>query len=257
MTIQELFNLSGKVAVITGGHSGLGRGIADALAEAGADIVIAARRFELCREVCAEITGKYGVRCLPVKTDVSLTGDADNLVAAAVGEFGRLDILVNSAGVGGIEKPLLNMSDEEFEGTLNINLKGIFRCSRAAARQMKTQKEGKIINLSSVLGLIASRYMADYCTSKAGVIHLTRVLALELVRYNIQVNALCPGYFLTPMNREFFSSEAGQKLVENDIPMRRLGEVGELKGIAVYLASKAASFTTGAAFVVDGGQSIW
>jgi len=257
MSILKMFDLSGKVAIVTGGHSGIGKGIAEGLAEAGANLVICARRFEVCREVCSGIEGKFGVKCLPIKCDVTKTDEVDNVVETTVKEFGKVDILVNSAGVGGSEKPVVKMSDEDWDMTVDIDLKGIFLCCRAAAREMIKRNEGKIINVASAMGFIASRYMSNYCASKAGVIHFTKVLALELIRYNIQVNTLCPGYFLTPLNYEFFSTEAGKKLIQNDIPMQRLGDVEELKGIAIYLASPASSFTTGAAFLVDGGHTVW
>ena len=257
MGIEKMFDLSGKVAIVTGGHSGIGKGIAEGLAEAGADVVISARRFELCREVCSEIEGKLGVKCLPVRCDVTNTGEVNNLIEATIKEFGKVDILVNSAGVGGSEKPVVEMSDEDWDATLDINLRGAFLCSRAVAREMIKQNEGKIINIISQYGLIAARNMSAYCASKGGLLQLTKVMALELVRYNIQVNAICPGYFLTPLNYEFFSTEPGKKLVERNIPMRRLGNVDELKGIALYLASPASSFTIGASIVVDGGQTLW
>lgn len=254
---NKFFDLSTKVAIVTGGHSGLGKGMAEGLAEAGADIVIAARRFERCQEVAAEIESKTGVKCLPVKCDVSKTDEANNLVETTIREFGKIDILVNNAGVSGSEKPIIEMSDEEWDKTLNINLRGIFVCSRAAAKEMKKQNGGKIINVASVMGLIASRNLGDYCASKGGLIQLTKVMALELSKFNIQVNVICPGYFLTPLNTEFFSTEAGKALVQKNIPVRRLGDVEELKGITIYLASSASNFTTGATIVVDGGQTIW
>ena len=257
MSIAEMFDLSGKVAVVTGGHSGIGKGIAEGLADAGADIVICARRFDRCQEVCSEIEEQYGVKCLPVKCDVSNTAEVNSLIETAVGEFGKVDILVNSAGVGGSEKPVLEMSDADWDSTMDIMLRGAFLCSRAAAREMVKQKSGKIINIASIYAFIASRNMVAYCASKGGLIQLTRVMALELTRDNIQVNAICPGYFHTPMNYEFFSSEAGKKLVQRNIPVQRLGNVDELKGIAIYLASASSSFTTGAAIIVDGGQSLW
>jgi NAD(P)-dependent dehydrogenase (short-subunit alcohol dehydrogenase family) len=149
------------------------------------------------------------------------------------------------------------MSDEDWDATLNINLRGTFLCSRAAAREMIKQKQGKIIDVSSIYGTTrAIRNAGDYCASKAGVIQLAKVMALELAKYNIQVNVICPGYFLTPMNYEFLSSEVGQKVVKASIPMQRSGNVDELKGIAIYLASPASSFTTGAIIVVDGGHII-
>ena len=253
----SIFALNGKVAVVTGGNSGIGRGIAEGLAEAGADVVIAARRFEQCREVSLEIAKKTGVRCLPIKCDVTKTDNANALIASTVKEFGKVDILVNSAGVGMSDKAVVEMSDEDWDATLNINLRGTFLCSRAAAREMIKQKQGKIIDVSSIYGTTrAIRNAGDYCASKAGVIQLAKVMALELARYNIQVNVICPGYFLTPMNYEFLSSEVGQKVVKANIPMQRSGNVDELKGIAIYLASQASSFTTGATIVVDGGHIV-
>ncbi len=258
MSVEKLFNLSGKVAIVTGGHSGLGKGIAEGLAEAGANIVIAARRLELCQEVSSEIEKKTGVKCLPIRCDVTKADAVNSLVESTVKEFGKVDILVNSAGKGGSDKPVFEMSDSDWDTTLDINLRGTFLCSRAAAREMIKQNEGKIINIASIMGaFIVVRNSGDYCTTKGGVVQLTKVMALELVRYNIQVNVICPGYFHTPMNYEFFSSEAGKNVIQNNIPMRRLGNIDELKGIAIYLASPASSFTTGATMVVDGGQSLW
>ena len=257
MSIQKMFDLNGKVAIVTGGHSGLGKGIAEGLAEVGADLVICARRFELCQEVCSEIEGKLGVKSLPVRCDVTRTDEVNNLIKSTIKEFGKVDILVNSAGIGASEKPVVAMSDEDWDTILNINLRGIFLCSRAAAREMIKQNEGKIINIASIAAFMASRNMAAYCAGKAGVVQLTKVMALELVKYNIQVNTICPGYFLTPMNYEFFSSETGKNVVQRNIPMQRLGQVDELKGIAIYLASSASSFTIGAAIIIDGGQTLW
>jgi len=256
MGILKMFDLSGKVAVVTGGHSGLGKGIAEGLAEAGADVVICARRFDRCQEACSEIKGGFGVKSLPIRCDVASTDEVNNLIETTIKEFGKVDILVNSAGVGGSEKPVTETSDEDWNMTLNIDLTGTFLCSRAAAREMINQNEGKIINIASMAAFIAVPNMAPYCASKGGLIQLTKVMALELARYNIQVNVICPGYFLTPLNYEFFSTEPGKKVVERSIPMRRLGNVDELKGIALYLASPASSFTTGTSILVDGGQTL-
>lgn len=253
----SVFALKDKIAVVTGGNSGIGKGIAEGLAEAGADIVIAARRFEQCREVCSEIESKTGVKCLPIKCDVTKTDEVNGLIEETVKVFGKVDILVNSAGVGMSDKPVVEMSDKDWDSTLDINLRGTFLCSRAAAREMIKRKQGKIIDVSSIYGTSrAIRNAGDYCASKAGVIQLAKVMALELARYNIQVNVICPGYFRTPMNDEFLSSDIGQKVVKTNIPMQRPGNVDELKGIAIYLASQASSFTTGATIVVDGGHII-
>ena len=257
MEITNMFDLTNKVAIVTGGYSGIGRGIAEVLTEVGANVVICARRLECCQEASSEINAKFGVVSMPTRCDVTNTNEVGNLVETTVKEFGRVDILVNSAGVGGSEKPVIEMSDEDWAMTLNIDLRGAFLCSRATAKEMMRQRGGKIINISSVLSMIAVKNMAAYCAAKAGLVQLTKVMALELVRYNIQVNAICLGYFLTPLNEKLFSTEAGQKLIERSIPMCRLGAVDEVKGIALYLASSASSFTTGASIVVDGGQTLW
>lgn len=254
----SLFSLSGKVAIVTGGNSGIGRGIAEGLAEAGADVVIAARRYEQCQEVSSEITRKTGVRSIPIKCDASKTDEVNNLIQRTIEQFGKIDVLVNSAGKEMSNKPVIEMTDEEWDATIGINLRGIFLCSRAAAREMIKRNEGKIINIGSIMGgPIVTKNAADYCTAKGGVTQLTRVMALELARNNIQVNVIYPGYFLTPMNAEFFASEPGKNIIKNSIPIQRLGNVNELKGIAIYLASAASSFTTGASMVVDGGHTIW
>lgn len=251
-----MFDLTGKVAIVTGGYQGIGRGIAEGLAEAGSDVVICARSYDRCVDVCSEIE-KLGVKTLPVRCDISKTEEVKNLVSESVKEMGRIDILVNNAGVGGSEKPVIEMSDEDWDHAVNIDLRGAFLCSREAAKEMIKQGGGKIINVSSIAGFIAMANMSAYCASKGGLLQLTKVMALECIRYNIQVNALCPGYFLTPLNRMFFESEAGQKIIKKNIPMGRLGNPEELKGTAIYLASSATDFMTGSAIVIDGGQLLW
>jgi NAD(P)-dependent dehydrogenase (short-subunit alcohol dehydrogenase family) len=251
-----MFDLTGKVAIVTGGYQGIGRGIAEGLAEAGSDVVICARKYDRCVDACSEIE-KLGVKTLPVRCDISKTEEVRNLVSESVKEMGRIDILVNNAGVGGSEKPVIEMSDEDWDHAVNIDLRGAFLCSREAAKAMIKQGGGKIINVSSIAGFIAMANMSAYCASKGGLLQLTKVIALEFIRYNIQVNALCPGYFLTPLNRTLFESEVGQKIIKKNIPMGRLGNPEELKGTAIYLASSATDFMTGSAIVIDGGQLLW
>jgi NAD(P)-dependent dehydrogenase (short-subunit alcohol dehydrogenase family) len=164
---------------------------------------------------------------------------------------------VNNAGVGGSEKTILKMSEEDWDYAVDVDLKGAFLCARAVVPEMIKGGGGKIINVSSIAGSIGIANMSAYCASKGGMIQLTKVMALEFMRYNIQVNTLCPGYFYTPMNRKFFESEAGQKVIQRNIPMNRAGRVEELKGTAIYLASAATNFMTGACIIIDGGQSIW
>ena len=250
------FDLTGKVAIITGGYQGIGRGIAEGLAEAGAHVVICARSFDKCVEACAEI-GEKGVKTLPVRCDITQKGEVESLVQKTVQAMGRINILVNNAGVGGSEKPILKMSDEDWDHALSVDLKGAFLLARAVVPEMSKEGGGKIINVASITAMIAMPNMSAYCASKAGLVQLTKVMALEFLKYNIQVNALCPGYFLTPMNQKFFSTEVGQKIVQRNIPMGRLGQVEELKGTAIYLASSATDFMTGSCLVIDGGQTIW
>jgi NAD(P)-dependent dehydrogenase (short-subunit alcohol dehydrogenase family) len=250
------FDLTGKVALISGGATGIGRGIAEGLAEAGASVAIAARRLEMCAEACREIRKNHGVETLPVRCDITQTGDISAMLGGVIRHFGHVDILVNNAGIGGSEKPILKMSDEDWDRVLGTNLKAVFTLSRAVVEKMVERgKGGKIINVASIGALIGWSNMSAYCASKGGCIQLTKVMALEWIRYNIQVNAILPGYVETPMNTEFFASEAGQKVVKAFIPMRRLARIDEMKGVAILLASPASSFMTGSAVVIDGGQT--
>ena len=249
-----MFDLSGKVAVVTGGCSGLGTAFSEALAEAGANIVIAdiIVGTPQCQEACSAIE-RFGVKVLPVKCDVTNPEDVDNLIATTVREFGKIDILVNSAGIFGENKRVADMSPENWDKVLAVDVRGSFLCCRAAAKEMMKRNEGKIINISSASSFKALPGMAAYATAKAGIVMLTKTLALELARYNIQVNTLSPGYFRTPLNEDFFESEAGKKLIAS-WPMRRPGNPEELKGMIIYLASPASSFTTGSEILVDGGE---
>jgi len=256
--LPEIFDLRGKIAIITGGASGIGRGIADGLAEAGANIVIASRRFEICEKACDEISKRTGVKSLAHSLDVTSKEEINSLVDDVIKEFGAIDILVNNAGVGGSEKPILKMNDDDWDHTLNTDLKGIFSLTQSVARTMvERAKGGKIINISSITAIIGMQNMSAYAASKSGVVQLTKVMALEWVRYNIQVNAILPGYFETPMNTEFFDGDIGKKVIKKNIPAGRLGQPEDMKGLAIYLASKASDFMTGSSLVIDGGQICW
>ncbi len=254
--IEKMFDLSGKVALVVGGNSGIGKGIAEGLAEAGANIVISARRLDLCQEVCSEIES-LGVKTLPVKCDITKTDEVNSLIETAVKELGKIDIFVYSAGIGEAAKTVVEMSDEDWDKTLNVMLRGAFLCSRAVAKEMMKQNEGKIIFVASIFSVIGFPRGAAYCASKGGLVQLARVMALELARYNIQVNTLSPGYVSTPINQEFFSIEENKQRLTRNIPQRRIADVDEIKGIALYLAAPASSYMTGANIIIDGGQSIW
>ena len=253
--LNRLFSLQGKTALISGGYKGIGRMFAETYAEAGAHVAIVARNLEGCTQAASEISGRFGVKAIGLAMDIRKTEIVNRVVREIMDAFGRIDILVNNAGITGTEKPVLKMSDDDLDDVMNVDFRGAFVTSRAVAGYMVAQKSGRIINVSSILGKIAARNMTGYCASKAAAIQLTRVMALELIRDNIQVNALCPGYFLTDFNREFFNSETGKSLVKKMIPINRVGNLDELRSTALFLAT-CPPFLTGAEIYVDGGHTI-
>ncbi len=248
-------DLQGTVALVTGASRGLGRAFALALAEAGADLVLAARGVDDLR-LTAEAAAKHGVRAEAFRADMREARDIEALVEGATRAFGRIDVLVNNAGIAGAEKPVLDLERGEWEEALAVNLLGPALLARAVARGMVERRQGRIINVASIAGLAPVSRLGPYCVSKAALIQLTRVMALELARHNVQVNALCPGYFRTPMNEAFFATPKGQAVVQHAIPMQRLGDPKELAPMVVFLASEASSFMTGSVVVVDGGQTL-
>ena len=248
-------DLTGTVALVTGASRGLGRAFALALAEAGADLVLAARSVDDLQRT-AEAAAKHGVRAEVFRTDLREARDIEALVEGAIRAFGRIDVLVNNAGISGAEKPVLDLERREWEDALAVNLLGPALLARAVARGMVERRQGRIINVASIAGLAPVSRLGPYCVSKAALIQLTRVMALELARHNVQVNALCPGYFRTPMNETFFATPKGQAVVQHAIPMQRLGDPKELAPMVVFLASEASSFMTGSVVVVDGGQTL-
>jgi 2-deoxy-D-gluconate 3-dehydrogenase len=248
-------DLAGTVAIVTGASRGLGRVLALALAEAGADLALAARGAAAL-EGTAEEARAHGVRAEPFPTDLRQDAEIGTLVDRTVAAFGRVDVLVNNAGISGSVKPFVDVGAAEWDEVMAVNLRAPALCAQAAARHMMARRRGRIINVASIGGLTPISRLAAYCTSKAGLIQLTRVLALELARYDVQVNAICPGYFRTPMNEAFFAAPAGQEVIRRSIPMRRLGEPAELAPTVVLMASGAASFMTGSVVVVDGGHTL-
>ncbi len=245
-----MFDLQGKTAIITGGATGLGFAMAEGLAQGGANIVICGRRMRLCEEACSQLAAQ-GTRALPVRCDVSEASHVEDMVAATLREFGSLDILVNNAGITGSAKAVHEISEQEWDDTLAINLKGAFLCSRAAAKEMIARGGGKIINVASIGATKPLPLSADYSASKAGVIALTRTMALELIRHNIHVNAICPGYFTTEFNSE--TLERAKMQAEKRIPIGRTGDAEEIKGLIVFLASSASNYLVGEDIVIDGG----
>ncbi len=250
---NQLFKLDGKVAVITGGARGIGRAIATGLAEAGADLVIGDIDIDTCSETCNELS-KLGIRAIPVRCDISSSKDANSLIEACVNQFNRIDILFNNAGISGAAKPLISLSDDEWNQTLAVNLSGMFYCSRAAAKEMIKQRDGKIVNITSVASFRPLQNSSDYCSSKGGAHMLTQVLALELIRHNIKVNEICPGMFDTNLAPKI--KEAIMKNVKKTIPIGRFAQTEEIKGLAIFLASQASDYLVGTSIPIDGGIGI-
>jgi 2-deoxy-D-gluconate 3-dehydrogenase len=251
--MQDAFNLTGKAALVTGAGRGLGRSMAMALANAGAAVVLVARREDDLQSVAAEIRAKGG-RAAHLALEVGGDEAGEKAVQKTVDEFGRIDILVNNAGVSGMG-PSLDYSIAQWKEVLQVNLTAPFVFAQAAGKRMAAQKSGKIINIASMYGMKGEPQLAAYCTSKGGLIQLTRTLAIEWARYNIQVNAVAPGYFETDM---VGPSMENPKVVEGmlkKIPARRFGKPDELGPLVVYMASAASNFMTGEVVVIDGGES--
>src|SRR5471030_1481571 len=248
--MSKRFDLGGKVALVTGASSGLGSHFAHCLGEAGASVVIAARRADRLQSLQAELTAK-GVTAKSVDLDVQ---SADS-VAAALEAAGPLDIVVNNAGIS-IVKPALEMPEKDWDAVVDTNLRGAWLVAQGAAKRWVADKRpGSIVNIASILGLRTIGQVAPYNASKAGLIHLTHALALEWARYRIRVNAIAPGYVETEINSGFFKTDAGQAMMKR-VPMRRIGTPAELDGALLLLASEASSYMTGSVIVVDGGHVV-
>jgi NAD(P)-dependent dehydrogenase (short-subunit alcohol dehydrogenase family) len=249
------YGLKGKIALVTGGYRGIGEAACVAFAKVGINVAIAARNYNLCKQKADSLKSDYGIETLALQMDVSDQKSVKTCVNQVKETFGYIDILVNAAGISGVQKPIVDLSESEFDEVFNIDFKGTFFTCKETAKVMIDQNAGKIINIASILGKIATPYMASYCTSKASVIHFTKVLALELIKHNIQVNVVCPGYFLTDINKTFFETQRGKQYINERIPIKRLGDIEELESTFLYLAI-APTFLTGAEIVIDGGQTI-
>jgi NAD(P)-dependent dehydrogenase (short-subunit alcohol dehydrogenase family) len=246
------FSLKGKVAVVTGGSRGIGRSAALAMADAGAHVVVSSRKIADLEPVAAEISAK-GVTGRAIAAHVAKMEDSRALIDQVMKEFGRLDILVNNAGTNPYFGTMLDQDEKTYDITMNVNLKSIFFLSQMAAKIMKTQSGGSIINTSSIGGIRAGE-LGVYCVSKAAVIMLTQVMAKEWGQYNIRVNAIAPGIIKTRLSEALWKDPNVNAKAVSQIPMRRLGEPEELSGIVVFLASQAGSYVTGETIVVDGGR---
>ena len=247
-------SLAGKAAIVTGGSRGIGKGIALMFAGAGADVVVCSRNLDGKLESAADEIRKLGRRSLAVKADVTRQADIDNLVKQTMEEFGAIDILVNNAGTV-IRAPVVEHSEEDWDKVIDTNLKSYFLCSRAVGRVMMEQKRGNIINIASLRGIEGAAGRVSYSVSKAGVIMFTRVLALELVKYNVRVNAIAPGWIKTELTEPMWGNPKTNKEVTATIPMDRWASVDEMASVALFLASDLSSYVTGHTLVADGGMA--
>jgi NAD(P)-dependent dehydrogenase (short-subunit alcohol dehydrogenase family) len=250
--VMHLFRLEGRSALVTGGGRGLGRVMAEALAEAGASVCITSRALDAALAAAAEVSSATGGRVVGIEGEVTSAEGVSRLVARAAEQFGPVDILVNNAGIN-IRGSAGDLSEADWDAVIDTNLKGVFLMSRALGPGMCARGWGRVINLSSMLATIGLPGRAPYASSKAGVVGLTRVLALEWAAAGVTVNAICPGPFSTDMNRQLLSDPDTYAAFVQKLPVGRWGELHEIKGVVVFLASEASSFMTGAALALDGG----
>lgn len=255
MTNQSTFNLSNKVALITGASRGIGQAIAEAYAAAGAKVVLASRKQEGVDAV-AELIRANGGEALAIATHTGEETAVSSLITQATTTYGGIDILVNNAATNPHFGHILSAEDSHWDKILDVNVKGYFRVAKLCAKSMKERGGGKIINIASIAGLEPQPMMGVYSVSKAAVLMLTQVMAAELAQFNIQVNAIAPGFVKTKFSSALWQNPQINEAVLKSIPQGRMAEPEELTGIALYLASDASSFTTGSTFTIDGGQMV-
>lgn len=251
-TVLDRFRLDGRRALVTGGARGLGVTMARALAEVGADVALCGRTLSACESSASEIAAASGRSIRSFQADVTSSADVTRLVDEVESQFGPIDVLINSAGVN-VRGASHELSEADWDLVIDTNLKGTFLCSRAFGPRMVSRGWGRVINMGSILSVVALPGRAPYCSAKAGVTNLTRVLALEWAGTGVTANAICPGPFATEMNRQLIDDPVKYQEFVRQIPMGRWGELHELTGAAVFLASDASSYVTGSSLFVDGG----
>jgi len=255
--MKNYFDLTGRVAIVTGCSTGLGVQMARALASQGCTIIPIARRLEKLKEVAEAISNEFGVETYPLRCDITETDMVEDVVKEVMDKYGRIDILINNAGTGAVA-PAESITDEQFMNELNIDLFGSFKVARAVAKQaMIPAKYGRIVNIASMYGLVGNKIApaSPYHAAKGGVVNMTRALAAEWGQYGITVNSICPGYFVTPLTKETLESDYFQAYAKQAIPEERYGVEGELDTAALFLCSPASSYVTGIMVPVDGGYT--
>ena len=253
-SVLDRFRLDGRVALITGGARGLGKVISEALASAGARVAVTSRKAEDAEIQAESILSSMGTEAIGMAVDVTSPGDVEAMTARTLDRFGKIDILVNNAGIN-IRGPIEQLAEDDWDRVIDTNLKGPWLCCRAVAAAMKRQKWGRVINVSSTLGEISMPNRTPYASSKGGLTLMTKTLALEWAEHGINVNALCPGPFATDINAPLLNDPAANAQIKANVPLGRWGDPVELGPAAVFLASEAASFITGATLFIDGGYT--
>jgi len=249
--MENLFDLSGKVAIVTGTSRGLGQYFGRALAQAGADLVVTSRDVSRLEPFKEEIEA-LGRRALPVKLDVLNEADIANMVRAAIDEYGKIDILINNAGLN-IRHPAVEFTWKEWDTVLNTNLKGSFFVAQAVGKEMMKRKYGRIVNIGSCTCVFGMEGISPYCASRGGVLHMTRSLAAEWGRHGVTVNVLAPGWFRTAQNKVLYDNTKWVEYITDRIPLGRPGQPDDLDGTVIFLASDASAYVTGQIILVDGG----